>query len=154
MLAFPCAARELDVGPSIVPLARAQAAASNARQARLLLDSTLARRAGYRPGDVSLDYTAQEAALRAAIGDTSSAIRQLDLVLNALPTLGTFAVREEAQAAALGRALALRAELAARAGDNPTAVQRARQALTLWQDADPPVATRLGRLREIAGAGR
>jgi hypothetical protein len=154
MLAFPCAARELDVGPSIVPLARAQAAASNVRQARLLLDSTLARRAGYRPGDVSLDYTVQEAALRAAIGDTSSAIRQLDLVLNALPTLGTFAVREEAQAAALGRALALRAELAARAGDKPTAVQRARQALTLWQDADPPVATRLGRLREIAGAGR
>jgi hypothetical protein len=96
----------------------------------------------------------QEASLRASVGDASGAIRHLDYVLTALPTLGTFAVREEAQAAALGRALTLRAELAAAAGDSATAARRARQALTLWERADPPLARTLGRLRELARVGR
>ena len=61
-------------------------------------------------GSVSeADDALQEAWLRLAIGDTTAAVRQLDLVLNALPTLGQWAVREEAQAAARKKEILLKA---------------------------------------------
>jgi hypothetical protein len=134
------------------PLDRAQraAAAGSARRSVRILDSALVTRRLMRPGDVALDFTVQEASLRAAVGDTSGAVRELDLVLDALPTLGPFAVREEAQAAAVGRALVLRAELAARNGDAEQRRRRAEQALSLWEHADPPLRPSLTRLRQLA----
>jgi tRNA A-37 threonylcarbamoyl transferase component Bud32 len=157
LLAFPClGVRATENLTSTLALARAQraAAAGDHQVAALLLDSIARTREATRPGDVSLAFTVQEAWLRASIGDVAAATNQLDLVLNALPTLGVFAVREEAQSAAIGRALALRAELAAKTGDVVQRRQRAREALALWQHADPSMGPTLDRLRALASFAR
>jgi hypothetical protein len=157
-LAYPClgSAALRDVA-AVSPLDRAQRAhaAHDWGRARLVLDS-LANviRPVARPGDVSLEHTVQEAWLRAATGDTDKAIRQLDLVLDALPTLTTQAVRDQAASAAVGRAMTLRAELAAARRDTPTAQRWAGRALELWASADAPMQPTLRRLRTLASATR
>lgn len=152
-LAFPCLGRKaLDALPAWSPVMIAQraAASGDARRARALLDSLATVRRPVLPGDISLDQTVQEASLRLSIGDTAAAIRQLDRVLTALPTLGQWAVREPAQSVAVGRALALRADLAARAHDVPESRRRAREALELWRNADGALAPTVSRLRALA----
>ncbi|HXT15268.1 MAG TPA: serine/threonine-protein kinase [Gemmatimonadaceae bacterium] len=133
-------------------LERAQRAAGSgdARRARLLLDTAAIVRSVALPGDISLDQTVQQAALRSRLSDTGAAVAELDRVLNALPTLGPWSVREPAQAAAVGRALAFRAELAARRGDPAEARRRAREVLVLWQHADGALAPTLARMRGLA----
>ena len=115
-----------------------------------MLDSLTELRRTYRPGDVSLDHTLNEAWLRAALGDTIAALRQLDRVLDALPTLGTFSVREPAQAAAIARTMAFRAELATAQRDSATARRWAGNALALWSNADPMLQPTIARLRQLA----
>ena len=151
--AFPClGARALDGLPALTPLDVAQraAAAKDNRRVRAVLDSLDEVRRVLLPGEVALDFTVQEAWLRTSIGDTAVAIRQLDRVLNALPTLGQWATREDAQAAAVGRALVLRAELAASMGEVTERQRRAREALVLWQHADASFGPTLDRMRALA----
>ena len=152
-LAYPCIGDRAFAGIApAMPLDRAQraAAAKDHRGARAILDSLDRVRALVLPGDVSLDHTVQEAWIRAALRDSAEAARRLDRILDALPTLGPWAVREEAQAAAVGRALLLRAELAAALGQNEQRRLRAQQALTLWRSADPAFAPIVARLRSLA----
>jgi hypothetical protein len=47
--------------------------------------------------------------------------------------------------------MALRAELAAAAGDRALAARWARAVITLWSDADPPLAPTLARMRQLGG---
>jgi hypothetical protein len=91
------------------------------------------------------------AQVRTITGDTAGAIRQLDLVLDALPTLSRFAVFESGQSAALGRAFALRANLAGAIGDSTQRQFWARQALIIWRHADPSLTPAVERLRSLAG---
>ncbi|MES2180398.1 MAG: serine/threonine-protein kinase [Gemmatimonadota bacterium] len=119
-------------------------------RARQLLDSGQAQRTLIRPGDYSLDYTVTEAWLRAALRDTAAAVRQLDLTLTALPTLQYWVTYEPGMAAAVGRSMAMRAELASRRGDAVTAALWAGRVLTLWSHADPSLAPTLARMRELA----
>ena len=153
-LSFPCLLGGALAGlaPS-VPLDRAQRAfaAHDVKRTRMLLDSLGSVRSVYRPGDISLDHTVQEAWLRAAAGDSAGAERQLDLVLDALPTLGTQAVRETAQSAAVGRAMVLRAELAGARHDTATAHRWAKGALELWTKADASLKPTLDRMKVVAG---
>src|SRR2546423_11518452 len=102
-------------------------------------------RRGMRAGDISLDYTYQEAWLRAAIGDTSQAIKTLSLALNALPTLSAAALKEPAAAAAAGRAMMLAADLASAAGDKRSARRWAGAVVDLWKDADPALQPSVSR---------
>jgi hypothetical protein len=156
-LAYPCVgAKGIQGLRPTLPLERAQFALArgDTRAVKAILDSALVVRRVMRPGDVALDFTVQEAWLRTVIGDTTGAVRQLDLVLNALPTLGPWSVREEAQAAAIPRALMLRAELADRAHDVAERQRRAAQALVLWQQADPSLAPSIARLRQLASSAR
>jgi tetratricopeptide (TPR) repeat protein len=151
--AFPCLGpRALEGLPALTPLDIAQhaAAAKDNRRVRAVLDSLDDVRRVLLPGEVALDFTVQEAWLRTSIGDTVVAIRQLDRVLNAFPTLGQWATREDAQAAAVGRALVLRAELAASMGEVAERQRRAREALVLWQHADASFGPTLDRLRALA----
>ena len=104
-----------------------------------------------RPGEVSFEGTYHEARLHLMMGDTSAAIQTLDLSLNALPTLGTYLLDQLPQVATLVRGMALRAELAAHAGDLPLARQYARHVLVLWSDADPELHPILTRMRAISG---
>jgi hypothetical protein len=156
-LSYPCLRSGALAGlPAISPLDRAQRAFASHDwgRTRLVLDSLSQIRSVGRPGDVALDHTVQEAWLRAATGDTAAAIRQLDLVLEALSTLSTQAVREEAQSAAVGRAMALRAELGAARRDATSARRWAGNALELWANADASLKPTLDRLRTLAAASR
>jgi hypothetical protein len=151
--AYPClrGAAHADL-PAVSALDRAQRAFElrDRRRARAMLDSITISRSMYRPGDVSVDHTVQEAWLRAAAGDSAGAANQLDLVLGALPTLSAVLLRDDAQAAGVGRAMALRADLA---GSRDTATSRrwASATLDLLAGADAAYKPTLDRMRVLAG---
>jgi hypothetical protein len=125
-------------------------ARGDAALARAALDSVQAGRRLIRPGDIALDRTLSEAWIRVALGDTTAAIRQLDLTLTALPTLPSHLMQDPGMAAAVGPAMAYRAELAARTGDRGTAALWAGRVLTLWAHADPSLAPTIARMRQLA----
>ena len=104
-----------------------------------------------RPGDVAFDATYHEAILLLRVSDTAGAVRRLDLSLNALPTLGTYALDQLPQVATLVRGMALRAELGDRRGESNTAREWARKVLVLWARADPELEPTLAKMRAIAG---
>jgi hypothetical protein len=126
-----------------------QLAVGNEHGAGLAFDTLRIVRTGMRPGDVALDYTVQEAWLLLAMRDTAAAIRYLDLPLTSLSTLTTHLLEDVPVAAALGRALALRADLAAARGDAPTARRFAQQVITLWGDAPAPLDAIVRRMRML-----
>ena len=99
-----------------------------------------------RPGDVAFDGTYHQAWLLLAIGDTAEAIHLLDLTLEALPTIGTDLIDQLPEVTTLVRGMALRAELASKAGDMTTARRWAQHVVQLWSGADielQPVVTKL-----------
>jgi hypothetical protein len=102
------------------------------------------------PGDVSIDFTYQLAWLRAAMGDTTEAIRLLDGALGALPSLSSLSLRDAAAAAAAGRAMVLRAEIANRLGDMVEQQKWGRAAADLWATADQPLQPVVARMRMLA----
>ncbi len=125
-------------------------ARGDAPRARAQLDSIQRPRRLIRPGEFALDYTLTEAWLRAALGDTTGATHQLDLTLTALPTLSPYVLYEPGMAAAVGRSMVFRAELAARHGDVGSAALWAGRVLTLWAHADPSLAPTLARMKALA----
>jgi tRNA A-37 threonylcarbamoyl transferase component Bud32/tetratricopeptide (TPR) repeat protein len=108
----------------------------------------LARQA-MRPGDVAFDGTYHEARVLLALGDSAGASRLLDLSLEALPTLGPDLLDQVPEAATLVRGMALRAELAAQAGDTAMSRRWARNVLSLWSQADPELQPTVHRMEEI-----
>ena len=116
----------------------------------------LARQAGFRnrarAGDVAIDGTYAEAVVLLRLHDTTAATAALDFSLQALPTLGTALLEQPEQVGCAIRAMALRAELAAAAGDKAATARWADAVTTLWTDADPPVAPVLRRMRVLAGS--
>jgi tetratricopeptide (TPR) repeat protein/tRNA A-37 threonylcarbamoyl transferase component Bud32 len=105
-----------------------------------------------RPGDIAFDGTYHKAWLLLAMSDTASSIRLLDLSLDALPTLRTEVLDQLPQAATLVRGMALRAELAERAGDSTTARRWAGHVLQLWSGAAPELQPTVARMLTIASA--
>ena len=125
-------------------------ARGDVRGVRMALDSVRNARLGLRPGDVAMDHTYHEAWLLLSLGDTAAAVRHLELPLSSLPILNTHLLDDVPAAAALGRALALRADLAAATGDVPSARRYAAQVVTLWGSASPPLQPLVRRMRMIA----
>jgi hypothetical protein len=117
---------------------------------RRLLGSTAADARAQRPGDIALDFAYQAAWLTAESGDTAGAARQLDRTLGGLPSMSAAAVREPASAAAAGRAMALRAELAAARGETAERQKWARAVVDLWATADAPLQPVVARMRSLA----
>lgn len=104
-----------------------------------------------RPGDVAFDGTYHTAWLLLAVGDTIEATQLLDLSLEALPTLGTDLIDQLPEVATLVRGMALRAELAARAGDSASSRRWSKHVVLLWSNADAelqPTVKRMQRLLE------
>jgi hypothetical protein len=128
-------------------IARGDPATARARYARV----RTVRRWG-RPTDVDISSTYGEAWLFLALGDTAAAVAVLDSSLNNLPGLGGNLLDFVPQAASLVRAMALRAELAAAAGDGRTARWWAQRVTVLWQDADAPLQPLVHRMRALVGA--
>jgi len=108
-------------------------------------------RQNLRQGDIAFDGTYHEVRLLLAIADTARAIRLLDLSLEALPTLGTYLLDQLPQVATLVRGMALRAELAARAGDQGTVRHWAQNVVALWSAADPELQPTVQKMRSLAG---
>ena len=125
-------------------------ATGDTRSLRTLLQRVVSDAKTQRPGDVSLDVTYQVAWLRSAMGDTAAAVRQLDRALGALPSLSASSLREAGSAAAAGRAMALRAELARAQGDVEEQKKWARALADLWATADPPLQPVVAKMRALA----
>jgi tetratricopeptide (TPR) repeat protein len=140
-------------GDRMVMLEQAFAAHDTAR-VRAIYAALMNARALSRPGDTSMDYTFMESWILAAIGDTTEATTHLDRSLEALPTLGVYFLNFPAHAAALVRAMGLRAELAAAAGDQATAARWAGAVATLWANADPELQPYVQRMQALAGRDR
>jgi len=117
---------------------------------RAQLASLVADTRAQRPGDISLDFAYQYAWIRVAGGDTAGAVAQLDRTLGALPSIGAVSLREPASAAAAGRAMALRAELAASRGEIDDQRKWAQSVADLWATADQPLQPVVARMRILA----
>ena len=154
-LAMPCvgASALLGIDPAkdrLVMLEQALAV-HDVRAFHAVYDSLAAARSLNRPGDTSMDYTYMESWMFRSLGDTAGAMRHLDRSLEALPTLGAFLLDYPAHSAALVRAMGLRAELAASAGDTATAAKWATAVAVLWAHADPELQPYVRRLCGLAG---
>ncbi len=110
-------------------------------------------RTGTAPGEVALQNVYQEAWLLLQIGDSTAAAEYLDRSLAALQALRTSVVTEVPQAASLVRAMALRAELADRTGQDAVAREWATRVVELWEDGDEFVRPLVDRMRGIAARG-
>jgi hypothetical protein len=150
----PCTrgASALDIPPPANKLQRLQQAFArhDTIEVRTLLHQIAESRRPLRPTDWSLDYIYQEAWLRSAMGDTTAAIAELDRSLNSISALSAPALREPAASAAVGRAMALRAELAARTGDSNSSRRWARAVAALWARADAPLQPTVSRMKMLA----
>ncbi|MEO8561521.1 MAG: serine/threonine-protein kinase [bacterium] len=153
-LSTPCTgpAATLTISHPVGSLVRMQQVAARGDKAmvRHMLDSLETTRRGMRPGAVSLDRVIQEAWLADFAGDPRRGAQMLDLTLTALPTLSSFIVTEPVMAASVGRAMAYRAELAARLNDPSSAALWASRVLTVWAHADANLAPTLARMRRLA----
>ena len=154
-VAMPCvgASALLGIDPAkdkLVMLEQALAV-HDLRAFHAIYDSLAAARSLDRPGDTSMDYTYMESWMFSSLGDTAGAIRHLDRSLEALPTLGAFLLDYPAHSAALVRAMGLRAELAAAAGDRATAARWGAAVAVLWARADPELQPYVRRLCGLAG---
>jgi serine/threonine protein kinase len=116
---------------------------------RAISDTVAERIRKRRPGDLSPDFTFQQAWLRTAVGDTAAATNQLDRSLGALPGVSGAALQEPGSAAGIVRAMSLRADLAAAAGDRPATDHWANAVATLWANADPPLQPTVSRMKEL-----
>jgi hypothetical protein len=120
---------------------------------RALLRAISNSRGLERPGELSIYYTYQEAWLLLQVGDTAAATRELDASLNALPALGPDLLNYVQDAAFLVRAMALRSDLAAKAGDDKTAGRWGAAVAELWAGADPALQGEVARMRARAADG-
>jgi tetratricopeptide (TPR) repeat protein len=134
-----------DIGETQAAFARGDSA-----KARALLRATIAADAKMLPSELTLDVRYQYAWLAAASGDSAGAAALIDHGLNALTSYGQFLLDNVQTPASLVRMMALRADLAARAGDARTARQWASAAATLWAAADPDLDPMLAHLRALA----
>jgi tRNA A-37 threonylcarbamoyl transferase component Bud32/tetratricopeptide (TPR) repeat protein len=114
---------------------------------RTLLRAIGSTRGLDRPGELSIYLTYQEAWLLLQVGDTVVATHELDASLNALPALGPNLLDDVQDAAFLVRAMALRSDLAARAGDERTANRWGTAVAELWAGADPALQSEVARMR-------
>lgn len=100
--------------------------------------------------DVTPDALYPEAWLLASFRGADSAAAWLDGTLETIRFAQPEKFVDPANAAALVRAMALRAELAERAGDFPTARRWARAVTILWADADPFLQPTVRQMERIA----
>ncbi|MDB4874838.1 MAG: protein kinase [Gemmatimonadetes bacterium] len=136
-------------GPDEMANALSLLARGDTAAARVKLVEARRLREGKIPG-TSVDANYRRARLALFLADTATALAELDPVLRALPTLGPMLLSRVTQIASLVRALALRAELAARRADHATASQCARAVVDLWGNADAPLQPVVARMRVLS----
>lgn len=131
----------------------AAAARGDVSGARRLGTAWDALTAGRPPASRSIQVTFFRARAALLTGDSSAARSALAPVLDAYAVSDDPSVtRSVVTAAAFGRAVALRAELAAAAGDRAGARRWAQLGAALWRDADPELRGTVARLRALAAS--
>jgi serine/threonine-protein kinase len=137
--------------PLLPPLQASRAATTGdtARARGLLAALARAHRSG-APSAPTPDVFLAEALASLRLGDTATTREVLALGLDALPVMPPQFLRNELSAAALPRAMALRALLDAAAGDRTSAREWASGALALWRTADPELGPAVEALRQVA----
>jgi hypothetical protein len=98
----------------------------------------------------TLDMTYSAAALAAAVGDSATALANLDAMLDGVRWLQPGMIENVPHAGALVRAMALRAELAAAAGDHALASRWARAVIALWGEGELAVTPVIDRMRRLS----
>jgi hypothetical protein len=141
----------LDEGGPADEFLKAQSAAARGRpeEALAVYQKLSAARKDVLPERLTYDAIYPESRLLAFLDADSAAVRWLDPPLAALNRTAPQALADVFNAAALVRAMALRADLAARLGDRKGAARWARPVAILWKDADSfllPLAQRMARL--------
>jgi hypothetical protein len=126
---------------------RVAVASGDQRAARTAGDRFIAQGEAYSTGTVGIDRWTAYATMMLALGDSAAAMRTLDAALDALPRARSILLEATPQAATIGRAMLLRAQLAAKAGDRSTALRRMREADALWGRADAELRAPLEALR-------
>jgi serine/threonine protein kinase/tetratricopeptide (TPR) repeat protein len=149
----PCTAGRSSLGlpASATRLLRMQQALATNNNVALrgMLATVADQSRAQRPGDISLDLTYQLSWLSAAVGDTAQAVQQLDRALGSLPSLSGLSIREPAAAAAAGRSMAFRADLAAARGEADERKRWAQALVDLWATADAPLQPRVMKMRSL-----
>jgi tetratricopeptide (TPR) repeat protein len=115
-------------------LARGDTGAARARLVQARRDVA----AAFGPASLLPAHVYLQAWLSVAVRDTADAEWLLDLSLNNLAAAPTMLIGEVPQAAALVRAMALRARLASRRGAAAAARRWAARVVTLWSGSDVP----------------
>ena len=105
--------------------------------------------ASYSPGSIGIDRSTAYATMLLQLGDTTAATHQLDAALDALPRTRSILLEATPQAACVGRALLLRAQLALRAGDIAAARSHVGKLAVLWRKADANVRAPLDSLQRL-----
>lgn len=137
----------LRTGDPVIAAER-ELAAGNRAAARDTLARQRALRGDRRPGDQTLDNVLAEAQLLLLVGDTATAIAELDRSLAAISALSLDVLDRLPEAVAVPRALELRGALALAQGDDAATARRWSDALTaLWASGDPALRRRAERLR-------
>jgi hypothetical protein len=113
------------------------------------LDTVAEWRIAAGNGSVSVDQLPALASMYDAVGRRHDAIQVLDATLLHLFGSGPEALSDPVRAASLGRAIALRADLAVRGGDMVSAGRWARALVILWHDADPALQPVVRRMRQL-----
>ena len=118
-------------------------------QARRYADSLDAVYADMAPGELTMDAVLLKAWLLTAVGDTAAAVQLLDNSFLGLSKMPANTLRDAATAAALVRAMILRAEIAWKKRDAAAAQEWSRAAEALWGRGDTEVKSRISAL--VAG---
>lgn len=134
------------------PVLRAQSllAAGDTPAAAAIVEEQWDRRATLRATDVAIETLYAEAWVMVAAGRHQQAGKMLQDALDGLRWAEPGYLGDVAKCGALVRAMALRADLAARTGDTSTRRLWASAVVDLWQHADPHLQPLVRRMRILA----
>jgi tetratricopeptide (TPR) repeat protein len=141
----PLARFDLSPGRSELLAMRQALARSDTVDARRQSVAFTALADRYSPGTMGIDRLYQHANILLAMRDTASAVDRLDRALVGLRYSRQNLLTIIPQAAAIARTMALRAQLAQRAGDGKTVDHWAPAAEALWADADAGIRSQVVR---------
>jgi tetratricopeptide (TPR) repeat protein/TolB-like protein len=144
---LPVVREPVDPGLNLVLAMRSALAAGDTAATRRVSAELRARAARFTIGVPDIDGVYQNALVIGQLGDDTLAARMLDEALSGLPRSRRILLLVVSQAAAVPRAMLLRAELASRAGDPASFERWARSATVLWGDADPELREPIDALR-------
>jgi hypothetical protein len=139
------------LGPTSDLFTRALAAFArrNLKATRAYLDSLTELHSDFAAGEITMDAVYRESWLRAAVGDTMVAMKQVESALRGLPGALPSILRRPRLAASLVRVMALNAELAHATGNRDAARKWALYVLRLWGQGDITTAATVSRMQQI-----